>query len=281
MKPEKHSLTLSHGVVHYWIYNPAGTQTIIMVHGFRGDHHGLEDIVAQLPKNYRVIVPDLPGFGLSPELPGKHDIEGYITFLHEFIQEITDKPPVLLGHSFGSIITAHYAARHTQAIQKLILVNPISSPALKGGRAIFSHLTVFYYWLGNKLPEKAGNKLLSSKAIVLTMSSFLTKTKDKALRRKIRQGHLAHFSSFQSRRVVMESFKASVSHTVLEPVDRITTPTLLIAGEIDDIAPLHSQKQLQQKLASSQLVVAPRVGHLIHHEAPDVAAQAIDSFCQK
>lgn len=281
MQAKKQTAELSHGIVHYWIYNPTGKQTIVMVHGFRGDHHGLEDIVTELPKKYRVIVADLPGFGQSPEFQGKHDIENYTQFLHEFIQHTTDQPPVLLGHSFGSIIAAHYTAEYAKTITKLILVNPIASPALQGRKAIFSHLTVFYYWLGQKLPRKLGYGLLRNKAIVLTMSILLAKTKDKVLRRKIHRGHLAHFSSFQSRRVVMESFKASVSHTAAEKADRIATPTLMIVGEIDDIAPLSGQKQLQAKIVNSHMVIAPRVGHLVHHEAPDIAAAAIDSFCRQ
>lgn len=281
MNFEKNSLALSHGSVQYWTYNNTAKNTIVMVHGFRGDHHGLEDIIRELPKQYRVIVPDLPGFGASESFKGTHDIKNYMQFLREFIAKTTNQPPVLLGHSFGSIVAAHYVAEFPKTIKKLILVNPIASPALKGKKAIFSHLTVFYYWLGSKLPSKAGHALLSNKAIVLTMSTLLAKTKDKTLRRKIHQGHLAHFSSFQSRRVVMESFKASVSHTALEPADKISTPTLLIVGEVDDIAPLKSQKQLEQKITNSQLVVAPRVGHLIHHEAPDIAAAAIDAFYQQ
>lgn len=280
MKTEKHTARLSHGIVHYWVYNPNGARTIVMIHGFRGNHHGLEDIVRELPTHYRLIVPDLPGFGESGEFTGQHNIENYTMFLHEFIAKVTNQPSVLLGHSFGSILAAHYAAEHPKTITKLILVNPIASPALKGKKAIFSHLTVFYYWLGNKLPARAGHKLLSSKAIILTMSALLAKTKDKTLRRKIHRGHLAHFSSFQSRRVVMESFKASVSHTAAEKADQIIMPTLLIVGEIDDIAPLRAQKQLHQKLVGSQLVIAPRVGHLVHHEAPDIAAQAIAAFCE-
>lgn len=278
---EKQIVTLAHGKVSYWTYNPAGTQTIVMVHGFRGDHHGLEDIVAELPKNWRVIVPDLPGFGESSEFKSQHTIENYTLFLHEFIQKTTDQPVYLLGHSFGSIVAAHYAAEYPAAIKKLILVNPIASPALKGSKAIFSHLTVLYYWLGHKLPEKVGYRLLRSKAIVLTMSTLLTKTKDKALRRKIHQGHLAHFSSFQSGRVVMESFKTSVTHTATEKADYIKTPTLLIVGELDDIAPLKAQARLAHEIKDSQLVVVPRVGHLIHHEAPDIAAAAIDAFCRQ
>lgn len=176
MNPETHSLKLAHSTVRYWTYNPNGEQTILMIHGFRGDHHGLEDIVAELPKTWRVIVPDLPGFGASSEFRGDHNIENYTQFLHEFIQKTTKQPVYLLGHSFGSIITAHYAAEHPSVVKKLILINPIASPALKG---IFSHLTVLYYWLGNKLPKRAGYGLLRSKAIVLTMSTLLAKRKIK------------------------------------------------------------------------------------------------------
>lgn len=280
MNPEKHTVKLSHGTVRYWLYNPQSSETIVMVHGFRGDHHGLEDIVRALPAHYRVIVPDLPGFGESSEFHGAHNIENYIQFLHEFMKETTDQSIFLLGHSFGSIITAHYAAMFPDTIKKLILINPIASPALKGKKAVFSHLTVLYYWLGHRLPQKAGQRLLSSKAIVLTMSALLAKTKDKTVRRRIHKGHLAHFSSFQSRRVVLESFKASVSHTATEKAEHIKTPTLLVVGEIDDIAPLKGQARLAHELATSQLVIVPRVGHLIHHEAPDIAAAAIDTFCQ-
>jgi pimeloyl-ACP methyl ester carboxylesterase len=281
MNPEKNSFALPHGLVYYWTYNNDAKNTIVMVHGFRGDHHGLEDVIRELPKHYRVIVPDLPGFGESGEFKGQHTIENYTQFLHEFIQKTTKAPVHLLGHSFGSIVVAHYVAEYPKTVKKLILVNPIASPALKGRKAIFSHLTVFYYWLGHKLPERAGHKLLSHKAIVLTMSVLLAKTKDRALRRKIHRGHLAHFSSFQSRKVVMESFKASVSHTATEKADFIKAPTLLIVGEIDDIAPLKGQAKLAHQLEKSQLVVVPRVGHLIHHEAPDIAAKAIDAFCRQ
>ena len=93
---------------HYWDYgDPAAPTTIVMVHGFRGDHHGLEPVVAQL-SGYRIISPDLPGFGESgPLTEVSHDIPGYGAWLGEFVAQLElSGPVVILGHSFGSIIVS-------------------------------------------------------------------------------------------------------------------------------------------------------------------------------
>src|SRR5690554_3021439 len=69
----------------YWDYGPSDADTTILaVHGFRGEHHGLEPVVAFLP-GIRVIMPDLPGFGESPPLPGRaHDLAAYARWLIDF-----------------------------------------------------------------------------------------------------------------------------------------------------------------------------------------------------
>ena len=73
----------------YWEYgDPASTTTIVMVHGFRGDHHGLEPVVAQLA-GYRILSPDLPGFGESAPLTTlAHDVPGYSEWLRGFVAAV-------------------------------------------------------------------------------------------------------------------------------------------------------------------------------------------------
>jgi pimeloyl-ACP methyl ester carboxylesterase len=281
MKPSSHQQTISidGSNVNYWIYHPDKSPTIVMVHGFRGNHHGLEEIARMLPE-FRIIIPDLPGFGESTPLDNPHTIDGYTKFLKAFILGLGLEKPVVLGHSFGSIITAHFAAHNPKMVDKLILINPIASPALKGPRGILTRATIAYYWLGEKLPEKAGRKWLSHPMIVLAMSALLAKTSSKELRKKIHSSHLTHFSSFQTRAVVLESFRASVNHTAIEKADMLTMPTLLIAGEQDDIAPLAAQYELKHKAKNAQLVIVPHVGHLIHYEAPVSATEAIKDFVQ-
>ncbi|MDQ1575494.1 MAG: hypothetical protein QOH55_644, partial [Microbacteriaceae bacterium] len=171
----------------FWDYgDAAATTTIVMVHGFRGDHHGLEPVVAQLGVSgrfdtagdsagatggIRMISPDLPGFGQSDPLNGiRHDIEGYGRWLREFVAGLAlTGRVVILGHSFGSIVVAASLADNALHPDDVILVNPIAAPALRGPRGILTRLAVFYYWLAAVLPERLGFALLRNRVIVRVM----------------------------------------------------------------------------------------------------------------
>jgi pimeloyl-ACP methyl ester carboxylesterase len=277
MTGSEHTIGILGSNVHYWAFNPDKPRTIVMIHGFRGTHHGLQDIIDLLP-DYHIIIPDLPGFGESTPMSIRHDIAGYTNFVQQFIQKLKLDRPVLLGHSFGSIITASVAASSPQLISKLILVNAIALPALKGPRKLMSQATKLYYQLSAALPEKPGRALLSSKAVTQATSVLLAKTRDHALRADIHHHHQQHFSTFQTRQVLLESFDASIGHAVLDYAPHINMPTLLIAGAIDDIAPLQGQHALQRALPNAQLIAIPGVGHLIHYEKPKEAAETITNF---
>lgn len=289
-----HSIDVDGTMVHYWEYRPVekrgsalastsvGPRTIVMVHGFRGDHHGLERVVELLP-DFRVIMADLPGFGASPALRvGKHDIAGYGAFLASFLDVLElDSSTVLLGHSFGSIVVSHFVAANPNRVYPLILVNPIASPALEGPKGIMTKLAVFYYWAAAKLPAALGNRLLRSKLIVHIMSVTMAKTHDKDLLAFIHGQHHAYFSGFADRDMLLESFQASVSGTVRQVASKLSLPTLLIAGEKDEIATLPHQHKLLDMLPDGELVVIDNVGHLIHYETPRPAALAIVEFLER
>ncbi|MGN5732351.1 alpha/beta fold hydrolase [Arthrobacter psychrochitiniphilus] len=258
-------------------------RTIVMVHGFRGDHHGLERVVELLP-HARIIMADLPGFGRSPAFVsgGGHDIPGYSAFLGGFLDQLELGPEtVLLGHSFGSIVVSHFVAANPGRVYPLILVNPIASPALEGPKGIMTKLAVFYYWAAAKLPDALGNALLRSKVIVHLMSVTMAKTRDKELLTFIHGQHHAYFSGFANRDMLLEAFQASAGGTVREVAALLTLPTLLIAGELDEIAPLPHQYKLLERLPDGELVVIAGVGHLIHYETPEPAAAAITDFLER
>jgi pimeloyl-ACP methyl ester carboxylesterase len=106
----------------------------------------------------------------------------------------------------------------------------------------------------------------------------MTKTKDKKLRKFINNQHLTHFNSFNSRSSVTEAFKASVTHNVREVAENITTPTLLIVGDSDDITSLPKQQELARMIKGSKIEVIEKVGHLTHYEKPNEVANAIKRF---
>lgn len=269
--------------VAFWTYEPVQatpeTRTILVIHGFRGDHHGLLRVADQLP-GMRIIMPDLPGFGSSEAFrSGQHSVDQYGAFITGFLAALDLGPDtVLLGHSFGSIIAAHFAASHPEAVRPLILINPIAAPALEGRKGVMTRLAVLYYRLAARLPRALGLALLRSPVIVRVMSEAMAKTDDRDLRRFIHGQHHAYFSAFANRESLLESFTASVSSHVAEVAGRLSLPVLLIAGEKDEIAALPDQHRLLALLPDAELKVIPGVGHLIHYETPDPAAAFIRSF---
>lgn len=274
---ERREVAVLGGTTAYWVYgDEEASTTIVAVHGFRGEHHGLDPVVAHL-RGIRVVSPDLPGFGETAPLAGRaHDLETYAQWLREFVQAVASGA-VVLGHSFGSIVSAAAVAGGL-ATPKLILVNPIGAPALEGPRGILTRLAVFYYLAGAKLPRAIGEGLLRNGLIVRVMSNAMAKTRDPALRRFVHEQHDEYFSRFADRDVLHEAFVTSVSHDVREFAPRIAQPTLLIAAEKDDITPIEAERHLATLFPDAELVEIPEVGHLIHYETPQAAASAIRAF---
>ena len=256
---------------------PKPKPTLIMIHGFRGTHHGLL-LIAKKLKGFNIIIPDIPGFGRGAKLK-KYDLESYVNWLHDFIEKQNlATTPILFGHSFGSIICAAYAKEYPSSIQKLILVNPIGAPALDGPNKIMTKLAVTYYKIGTKLPEKAAHKWLASKTIVRVMSVTMAKTHDKGLRTYIHHQHDQYFSRFHSPQSVLEGFTTSISHNVGDFAKHIPVDTLLIAGSLDDITPLSAQYGLVKKFRNGRLRVITNVGHLTHYESPEKVAELVQAF---
>ena len=262
----------------YWEYGPAdAAHTVVIVHGYRGDHHGLEPVIALLPE-VRFIGPDLPGFGTSTPLTEvPHSIAGYAQWLAAFIDALGLEDAVLLGHSFGSMVTT-YAIDAGLRVPALILINPISTDPHKGGGALMNALTRAYYHTARRLPERVGRALLGNWAIVQIMSATLAKTPDKALRRWIHEEHHRYFNGFSDPATVAEAFDASLSTDVTQYARALTMPVMLIAGALDEIAPATGQQRFATQLPRAELVMLEGVGHLVHYEQPANAADAIRRF---
>lgn len=275
---ERHEVEILGSTTAYWVYGPAHTDapTIIAVHGFRGEHHGLEPVIAYLP-GIRVISPDLPGFGQSAPIPEReHDLGLYSGWLCEFARTVAPGA-VILGHSFGSIVSSAAVAAGLQTPQ-LILINPIGAPALDGPKGVLTRLAILYYTLGARLPERIGTALLRNRLIVRLTSIAMAKTRDARLRRFIHDQHDTYFSSFADRDVLHDAFVTSVSHDVRAFAGVIDVPTLLIAAQRDDITPIAAERTLATLFPNAELVEIADVGHLIHYETPAEAAGAVRRF---
>ena len=264
---------------HYWEYGPREAEhTLLLVHGYRGDHHGLEPVIALLP-GIRFISPDLPGFGAStPMTEAPHSIAGYEQWLTGFARAAQlPADTILFGHSFGSMITSHAVADGFPA-PALILLNPISADPRTAAGVGITRLTRAYYGLARRLPTAIGRRLLGNWLVVQFMSMNLVTTDDKQLRTWVHEEHHRYFNGFSDPKTVAEAFDASLSTEIGKAAPGVNVPVLMIAGEADRIAPLSGQLATVGLFPDARLVVLPTVGHLIHYEAAQGAADAIRAF---
>lgn len=285
LTPSAHEAPVAGGQVSWWVYEPSEHwrgDTIVAIHGFRGDHHGLETFAAYWPKQ-RFIVPDLPGFGASAAFGDQpHNIDSYVEWLEEFIELVRPDTGrlIILGHSFGSIVVSAALARGLR-VDAAILVNPISAPALEGPRSVLTQGAIAYYRLGAALPERAGRAWLSNGLIVRFMGAAMAKNPNPEMRRFVHEQHLNYFSGFADRDALLEAFRTSVSHDVSEYAANITVPLLLVAAERDDITPVAAQQRVAELAPNAQLEVIAQVGHLIHYETPAVAVAHMREFLDR
>ena len=273
----RHDIQLPSVKCTYWQYpatQPSRGQ-IIFVHGYRGNHHGLEAIIGALP-DFDIIAPDLPGFGIADPFPGRHSVVAYATWLTEFVAAVGSAETTILAHSFGTIVTA--AAAHSGLENRLVLINPVSKFERKGREKVLAGLTDLFYAFGGMLPEAVANRMLKNRVMVRVMSEVLAKTKNRQLRAWIHKQHDENFSEFAERRVATEGYTASTSRSVSSYARGIENETLLIASDLDDITALTDQQRVLRMFPNASLKVIRGVGHLVHYETPAAAADFARAF---
>jgi len=276
----EHTAHVDGTTTHWWEYSAdAAATTLVMIHGFRGDHHGLQLIADALPE-FRVIIPDIPVFGSSSGWPdGSVSIDSYGRWLSAFLSATSSNTAVVVGHSFGSLIVA--SAMRGERARPVVLINPISQRALSGPKRFTTAIASLWYSVGGFLPEPFGSAWLGNPLFVRLMSETLTKSTNPGLRAWIHDQHARYFSLYSDRNSLIGAFSASTSASVADFASDIVAPVLLIAADRDDITPLSAQVAVQRQFPHAELHVLEGVGHLVHYERPIETAAAIREFLDR
>jgi 2-hydroxy-6-oxonona-2,4-dienedioate hydrolase len=108
--------------VHGW--EGGAGPPIVLVHGLGVSGRYLLPTARALAREFRVLVPDLPGFGLSTRPPRPLRLEQLSTFLDRFTEAAGIERGIFLGNSFGCQVITHLAATRPKRVERLVLVGP-------------------------------------------------------------------------------------------------------------------------------------------------------------
>ena len=113
---------------HRWVYavreaDAPDAPTVVMIHGFTGSKENWYPLAAQLRGQYRLVIPDLPGWGDSERIQGQdYGFVAQSARVAAFIEQVARQPDseiVLLGHSMGGGIAALTAANHPAQVDRV------------------------------------------------------------------------------------------------------------------------------------------------------------------
>ncbi|WP_284330087.1 alpha/beta fold hydrolase [Dyella flagellata] len=108
-----------------WVYYEGGQgPTIVLLHGFAARKEVWLKVAPMLTAHFRVVIPDLPGWGESSRNPGaSYNIDNQADRLNDFVQTMHLQHALIVGHSMGGAIAGVYAAEHPQDVGQLALVD--------------------------------------------------------------------------------------------------------------------------------------------------------------
>jgi pimeloyl-ACP methyl ester carboxylesterase len=120
---------------------------LLLVHGSPGDGRAWSRVAAHLTEHYRLLLPDLPGYGGSDPLPeGTRERTAAMGGAIGALIEACGEPVRLGGHSYGGNVALHAAVSHAAQIQSLALFEPVFFRALQltGDKQVLAPIERFF-----------------------------------------------------------------------------------------------------------------------------------------
>jgi pimeloyl-ACP methyl ester carboxylesterase len=207
----------------------SGEPRVLALHGWRGSHHQMAKVI----DGSSAIALDLPGFGSSPEPDAVWGAADYADFIGPVLDQF-ERPPVVVGYSFGGRVAVNLAAAHPDRVAGLVLTGV---PLVRRRPTRKSPLA---FRIAKRL-----NKL-----------GVLSDERMEAERRK--RGS-ADYRSAQG--LMRDVFVKLVNESYDQQLAEIACPVELVWGDVDTEAPLQNAEDASQILRDARLTVVPGATH--------------------
>ncbi|MFL5310050.1 MAG: 2-succinyl-6-hydroxy-2,4-cyclohexadiene-1-carboxylate synthase [Myxococcales bacterium] len=237
---------------------------LALLHGFTGAGSAFDHLRDTLGARFRVIAPDLPGHGASPEATGWDDA------LEALRHALPSEPFFLAGYSMGGRLALAFALRHPARVRALVLESGspgIEDPAERDRR-------------------RAQDDRLAAFALREGVAAFVARWEEHPTLSGLRALAAPLASALRERRLgssaaglasALRHLGAGAQPSLWDELPRLRVPALLLAGEGDakfsEIA-----RSMAERIPGARLRILPGCGHSPHLEAPVPYAEAAFGF---
>lgn len=240
---------------------PKSAPSVVLVHGWPLDRSIWSSVSARVARaGFRVLAPDLPGFGASPPLElDDPTVESYARTVVSFLRTQGAAPVALAGHSFGGYVALALAEAHPRTVAGLGLV---SSRAIADSEA-----------------ARRGREETVAKVRAQGTRALLPGLAEKLLPRSAEEGWVRAASALIEK-AHPDGVVAALQAMARRPdrstsLERFPGPLLVVHGEADDLIPITEAARPRAPKGPVFSRVLPRVGHMPMWEAPEETSDAL------
>ncbi len=235
---------------------------IVLIHGLGASAERWEFVIPEFSKHYKVIVPDLIGFGHSDKPLADYTIDFFSDFLDKFLHTLGIKRTHIIGSSIGGQIIAEYTSKNQNVIENLVLVSPSgimkhSTPALDA------------YVMAALYPNLEGAKNAFEMMVGSTRVIKQKIIEDFVKRMKLPNAKMA----FMSTLLGMKN-----AGSITKSLKKISVPTLIIWGADDPVIPVKYADDFVSSIQGSRFYMMDNCGHTPYVDDPKRFSKLVIDF---
>lgn len=239
---------------------------ILLVHGFPLNHEMWSGQIEVLSREYRVLAPDLRGFGRSGVTPGVVGMEQFADDLAALLDAMqVSEPVVFCGLSMGGYVAWQFCRKFAWRLRALVLCDT---------RA------------GADSPEAAASRLTTADRVVREGPQVMVESMTPRLLAAVTQTSRPDVIPTLTRIMLANDREgiAAASRGMSQRPDmtaclgEIGCPTLVLAGECDALSPPAEMRRIAEAIPRARFVEIPAAGHLTPMEQPAEFNAAVLEF---
>jgi len=262
--------------VHYKTTG-AGEPSLILLHGFGASVFSWREVMDPLGRLGTVVAFDRPAFGLT-ERPlswgngaNPYTPEAQVELLVGLMDRLGLDRAILVGNSAGGTVAVNAALTHPERVEGLVLVD---AAIYEGGGAPALVRPLL------RIPQVDRLGPLLARQLAVRGDAFLENAwhEPDKITPDVRASYREPLRVNHWDRALWELTKASRAPDLVDRLDNLTLPTLVISGDDDRIVPVESSVRLARELPNAELVIIPECGHLPHEECPALFLEAMEAF---
>jgi pimeloyl-ACP methyl ester carboxylesterase len=245
---------------------------LVLVHGLGGSAANWTELAPLLARDYRLLVPDLPGHGRSEPLAAVSGLQPYADRVAAVVEHEAMAPAPVVGHSLGGLVVLRLALRRPELVSALVLA---ASAGLSIGKVWGRNLlTAFTVIRPGRLAGRYRSLVSRSGPLRRLVFGFVSVADPIGLTDTAVDGFLAGQVLHTDTGSAWRALRDDDPRMELE---RVQQPVLVLWGSDDAQLPLDDAFEYSRRLRAPLRVVAG-CGHLLIGERPEPCADAIRTF---